>query len=110
LNAAIEQRLIAHSSAEWIERLNAAGVPCGPIYAIDQTFADPQVQHLGAVQTVQTADGGALPMVAQPMALSRTPSRLAARPPERGEHTDEVLAAFGFSEQEIADLHRGNVV
>jgi crotonobetainyl-CoA:carnitine CoA-transferase CaiB-like acyl-CoA transferase len=44
------------------------------------------------------------------MSLSRTPSRLAAPPPERGEHTDEVLAAFGFSEQEIADLHRGKIV
>jgi formyl-CoA transferase len=110
LNAAIEQRLTAHSSAEWIERLNAAGVPCGPINSIDQTFADPQVQHLGMVQTVPTADRGPLPLVAQPMSLSRTPSRLAAPPPERGQHTDEVLAGFGFSEQEIADLHAGKVI
>jgi crotonobetainyl-CoA:carnitine CoA-transferase CaiB-like acyl-CoA transferase len=110
LNAVIEQRLIARSSADWIERLNAAGVPCGPINSIDQTFADPQVQHLGVVQTVQTADRGSLSMVAQPMSLSRTPSRLAAPPPERGQHTDEVLAAFGFSEQEIADLHRSKVI
>jgi crotonobetainyl-CoA:carnitine CoA-transferase CaiB-like acyl-CoA transferase len=49
-------------------------------------------------------------MVAQPMSLSRTPSRLAAPPPERGQHTDEVLAAFGFSEQEIAELHGGKVI
>jgi formyl-CoA transferase len=110
LNAAIEQRLVARSSADWIERLNAAGVPCGPINSIDQTFADPQVQHLGVVQTVQTVDRGSLPMVAQPISLSRTPSRLAAPPPERGQHTDEVLAAFGFSEQEIADLHGGKVI
>jgi len=110
LNAAIEQRLGAHGSAEWIERLNAAGVPCGPINSIDQTFADPQVQHLGTVQAVPTADRGPLPLVAQPIALSRTPSRLAAPPPERGQHTDEVLAGFGFSEQEIADLHASKVV
>jgi crotonobetainyl-CoA:carnitine CoA-transferase CaiB-like acyl-CoA transferase len=110
LNAAIEQRLSTRSATEWIELLNAAGVPCGPINSIDQTFADPQVRHLGTVQTVETADGKSLAMVAQPMSLSRTPSRLAAPPPERGEHTDEVLAAFGFSEQEIADLHRGKVV
>jgi crotonobetainyl-CoA:carnitine CoA-transferase CaiB-like acyl-CoA transferase len=110
LNAAIEQRLIARNSTEWIERLNAAGVPCGPINSIDQTFADPQVVHLGTVQTVQTADRGPLAMLAQPMSLSRTPSRLAAPPPERGEHTDEVLAGFGFSEQEIAELHRGKVI
>jgi crotonobetainyl-CoA:carnitine CoA-transferase CaiB-like acyl-CoA transferase len=110
LNAAIGQRLINRSGAEWVERLNAAGVPCGPIYAIDQTFADPQVRHLGMTQTVQTADRGPLAMVAQPLSLSRTPSRLAAPPPERGEHTDGVLAAFGFSAQEIAELHRGKVV
>ena len=110
LNAAIGRRLVARSSAEWIERLNAAGVPCGPINSIDQTFADPQVQHLGMVQAVQPADRGSLPLVAQPVSLSRTPSRLAAPPPERGQHTDEVLAAFGFSAQEIADLHRRKVV
>jgi crotonobetainyl-CoA:carnitine CoA-transferase CaiB-like acyl-CoA transferase len=110
LNAAIEQLTISRTSAEWVERLNAAGVPCGPIYSIDQTFADPQVRHLGMTQSVQAGDRGELAMVAQPVALSRTPSRLAAPPPERGEHTDEVLAAFGFSEAEIAALHRDKAV
>jgi crotonobetainyl-CoA:carnitine CoA-transferase CaiB-like acyl-CoA transferase len=62
------------------------------------------------VQTVDSADRGSLAMVAQPMSLSRTPSRLAAPPPERGQHTDEVLAAFGYSAAEIADLHRNQVV
>jgi crotonobetainyl-CoA:carnitine CoA-transferase CaiB-like acyl-CoA transferase len=84
-------------------RFNKAGVPCGPIYAIDQMFADPQVQHLGMAQSVTKKDKSKMRLVAQPVTLSRTPSRLAARPPELGEHTDAVLKEFGFSRAR----HRG---
>ena len=69
-------------SADWVERFNAAGVPCGPIYAIDQMFADPQVKHLGMAQTGRRTEHGPLTLVGQPVSLSRTPSRLAAPPPE----------------------------
>ena len=87
------------TSAEWIERFNKAGVPCGPIYSIDQVFADPQVKHLGIAQSVKKKDKSKMRMVGQPVALSRTPGRLAAPPPELGQHTDEVLKEFGFSAQ-----------
>jgi len=107
LNAAIDRLLQAGTSAEWIERLNKAGVPCGPIYSIDQVFADPQVKHLGMAQKVA---GSALHLVGQPVSLSRTPSRLVARPPKLGEHTDAVLREFGFSAREIAALHKANAV
>jgi formyl-CoA transferase len=110
LNAAINQLTVREPSATWIERLNAAGVPSGPIYDIDQTFADPQVRHLGMAQTVETADQHRLAMVAQPVMLSRTPSRLAAPPPERGEHTEEILQEFGFSAAEIAALRHDGIV
>jgi len=110
LNAAIQAHVSGHTSAEWVERLNTAGVPCGPIYSIDQTFADPQVQHVGMVQSVDTPDRGRLDLVAQPVSLSRTPSRIAAPPPERGQHTDEVLREFGFSSIEIAELRRAEIV
>jgi crotonobetainyl-CoA:carnitine CoA-transferase CaiB-like acyl-CoA transferase/enoyl-CoA hydratase/carnithine racemase len=102
LNADIERYTVKHTSAEWIERLNKAGVPCGPIYSVDQVYADPQVEHLGIAQAVKTKDKTKLRMAGQPMALSRTPSRLVARPPKLGEHTDAVLKEFGFSEG-----HRG---
>jgi len=108
LNAAIDRLLQHGSSAAWIERLNKAGVPCGPIYSIDQVFADPQVRHLGMAQKV--AGQGALRLVGQPVSLSRTPSRLAARPPKLGEHTDAVLREFGFSAREIAALHKAKAV
>ncbi|MDE1973522.1 MAG: CoA transferase [Hyphomicrobiales bacterium] len=107
LTAAIEELLQTGSSAEWIERLNKAGVPCGPINSIDQVFADPQVKHLGMAQKV---GGSALRLVGQPVSLSRTPSRLVARPPKLGEHTDALLKEFGFSAREIAALHKAKAV
>jgi crotonobetainyl-CoA:carnitine CoA-transferase CaiB-like acyl-CoA transferase len=105
LNAALETYFVQGSSGEWVEKLNAAGVPCGPIYRIDQVFADPQVEHLGIVQRI-----GSLRVVGQPMTLPRTPSGLAAAPPGRGEHTAEVLQEAGFSEAEIEALRKAKVV
>src|SRR6476661_7979748 len=110
LNADIERYTVKHTSAEWIERLNKAGVPCGPMYSVDQVYADPQVEHLGIAQAVKTRDKSKLRMAGQPMSLSRTPSRLVARPPKLGEHTDAVLKEFGFSAKDIAALRKANAV
>jgi formyl-CoA transferase len=119
LNAAIDGYTVARTSADWVERLNKAGVPTGPIYAIDQMFADPQVKHLGIAQTVagkKTKAGakgqanGALTLVGQPIALSRTPSKLVAPPPALGAHTDAVLAEFGFTKAQIAALKKAKAV
>ena len=110
LNADIERYTVKRTSAEWIELLNKAGVPCGPIYSIDQVYADPQVEHLGVAKTVKMRDKSTLRMAGQPMSLSRTPSRLAAPPPGLGEHTDAVLKEFGFSAKEIAALRKANAV
>jgi len=110
LTADLEAHLAARGSAEWVEDLNRAGVPCGPIYAIDKVFADPQVEHLGMAQSVTRKDKSKMRLLGQAVSLSRTPSRLAARPPELGEHTDAVLKEFGFSAREIAALHKAKVV
>ncbi len=110
LNAEIDELLVGRSNAEWVECFNEAGVPCGPIYAIDQMFADPQVKHLGIAQTVTKKDKSKMALVGQPVNLSRTPSRLVARPPELGEHTDAVLKEFGFSKRDIAALHKAKAV
>ena len=110
LSADIDHYLAAATSAEWVERFNAAGVPCGPIYAIDQMFADPQVEHLGIAQRVTKKDKSKMRLIGQPMLLSRTPSRLAARPPELGEHTDAILKEFGFSARDISALHKAKAV
>jgi len=110
INAAMEAKTVGKTSAEWIALFNATGVPCGPIYAIDQVFADEQVQHLGIAQSANKPDGGEMTFVGQPIELSRTPSKIVATPPEAGQHTDEVLKEFGFADQEIAELHAAKIV
>lgn len=110
LNAEIEKRTLRKSTETWVRELNAAGVPCGPIYAIDQMFEDEQVKHLGIAQEVPNDEDRDIRLVGQPVTLSRTPSRMVARPPEFGEQTDEVLKEFGFGADEIARLKEAKVV
>ncbi|HVY57944.1 MAG TPA: CaiB/BaiF CoA-transferase family protein [Xanthobacteraceae bacterium] len=110
LNVEIDRYLVRRTSAEWVDRFNKAGVPCGPIYSIDQMFGDPQVKHLGIAQEVKKQNGRKLRLLGQPVTLSRTPSKLAVAPPDLGEHTDAVLREFGFSKAEIAALRRTQVV
>jgi crotonobetainyl-CoA:carnitine CoA-transferase CaiB-like acyl-CoA transferase len=102
LNAEINRRLIGRSSAEWVRALNGAGVPCGPIYNIGEMYADPQVAHLAMAEEVVNTQGRRMRVVPQPVRLSRTPSRMASATPSRGEHSDAILAEFGFSAAEIA--------
>jgi crotonobetainyl-CoA:carnitine CoA-transferase CaiB-like acyl-CoA transferase len=110
LNAAINALTEKKSTETWVNEFNAAGVPCGPIYSIDQVFADEQVTHLGMAQHVPNDDNRHICLVSQPMTLSRTPSSIVARPPDFGEQTEEVLAEFGFAADEIAELKARKVV
>jgi crotonobetainyl-CoA:carnitine CoA-transferase CaiB-like acyl-CoA transferase len=102
LNAAIEEITKTKSSAEWIDVINRAGVPCGPIYKMDEVFADPQVRHLGIAQGVDHPSLGPIEVVGQAVTLSRTPSAIRRPTPERGQHTDEVLHEAGYDEKAIA--------
>jgi len=110
LGAEIDNYLVGRTSAEWVERLNKAGVPCGPIYSIDRVFADPQVEHLGIAQSVTMKDKSKMRLIGQPVGLSRTPSRLATRPPDLGEHTNAILKEFGFTARDIAALHKAKAL
>jgi crotonobetainyl-CoA:carnitine CoA-transferase CaiB-like acyl-CoA transferase len=110
LNAEIDAITAKRKSADWVERFNKAGVPCGPIYSIDQVFADPQVMHLAIAQKVATTKQNGLTLVGQPVSLSRTPSALVAPPPGLGEHTNAVLEEFGFSARDIAALRQANAI
>jgi crotonobetainyl-CoA:carnitine CoA-transferase CaiB-like acyl-CoA transferase len=110
LNAEIDQYTVKRTSADWVERFNAAGVPCGPIYAIDQMFADPQVKHIGIAQPVQAKDKAPMTLVGQPVTLSRTPSRLVTPPPAIGQHTNAVLKEFGFNAKQIAALRKAEAI
>jgi len=110
VNAAIEAKTVNRTSTEWIEIFNKVGVPAGPIYSIDQTFGDPQVKHLGIARSVKRPDGKEQVFVGQAVSLSRTPSEIMATPPEPGQHNDEVLKEFGFTEREIAELRSLSVL
>ena len=110
VNAAIEAVTPRRSCAEWIELMNQAGIPCGPIYTLDQTFNDPQVRHLGVAQTVTSPVRGNIEIVGQPIHMTRTPNRVVAPAPEYGEHTEEVLEALGYSEGDIAEFHERGVI
>ncbi|MFM9938725.1 MAG: CaiB/BaiF CoA transferase family protein [Hyphomicrobiaceae bacterium] len=110
LNVEIETRMGKRTSAEWVDILNKAGVPSGPIYSIDQVFGDEQVKHLGIVETLPREGAKDLNLVGQPVQLSRTPSKATRVPPGRGEHNAEILAEFGFSKAEIAELKTSGAV
>lgn len=110
LTAAISEITRTKPSAVWIAALDAAGVPCGPIYGIDQMFADPQVEHLGIAQSVRHSQLGTLSLVGQPVTLSRTPSRLETAAPDAGDHTDEILRELGHDAAAVARLRERQVV
>ncbi len=109
LTLEIESRTMADDSSAWVEKLNQVGVPAGPINTIDQVFADPQVQHLGIVQSLER-DGADVRYVGQPIRLSRTPSAIVTHPPALGSDTDAVLAELGYDVATIADLRLRHVV
>ena len=111
LNAVIQEILEQKSSGEWVDAFNAAGVPCGPIYAINEVFEDPQVQHLGMARDVASPTlGRDIALINQPIMMSRTPTAMASHPPDPGEQSDEILGELGLSAAEIDDLRARRVI
>jgi len=110
LNAELNKGFAKKTSAEWVEILNKGGVPCGPIYRMDEVFADPQVKHMQAAAEVQSRKLGRLRIINQPVKLSRTPAKLVAASPERGEHTEEVLLELGFGKNDIVEFKSKGII
>jgi len=110
LNKLIEEVTVSKTSNEWVEMLEKVGVPCGPINSIDKVFDDPQVKHLGIAQPIETIPFGDTELVGQPFNLSRSPSLMKQRPPEKGEHNEDVLLDLGFSIDELNDLKAKSII
>jgi crotonobetainyl-CoA:carnitine CoA-transferase CaiB-like acyl-CoA transferase len=112
LRTAISMATRKRSSAELVAALTEAGVPSGPIYGIDQTFADPQVRHLGIAKTVEHAAHGTLGVVGQPITMSAAPqpAQLRMAAPEAGEHNETVLAELGYDAAAIGRLREAQVI
>ena len=110
LNDKLQVHFSEKSSSEWIDALNEAGVPCGPIYKMDEMWADPQVEHLKMARPVKQTVLGDMEVVRNATNLSAAPNLTYRASPERGEHTEEVLKEFGFSEGEIKEMQEGNIV
>ncbi len=111
LNARISEVTPSRTSGEWIEVLNEAGVPCGPINTIDATFADPQVQALGIARPMPRPQLGDTHVVGQAINLARTPQPPSHRAtPELGQHTDEILGSLGLDGEAIRELRENGVI
>jgi len=110
LNKLITEVTITKTSDEWVEKLEKVGVPCGPINSIDKVFDDPQVKHLGIAQSIDTIPFGQTQLVGKPFNLSRSPSIMKQRPPEKGEHNEDVLLDLGYSSEELDELKSKNII
>lgn len=110
VRAALEPLLARHGVDHWLERIRAAGIPCGPIYTYDRAFADEQVRALEVVEVATRADGSDLPLVRGPISIDGAAARIRHRPPLLGEHSAAILRQVGFDDHEIARLAVDGVV
>lgn len=110
LNEEINKRLTEYGSADLVQKLNDAGVPAGPIYKMDEMFADPQVKHLKMAHPVHSPKLGDIEVIGQAINMSRTPFVMRSATPEQGEHTETVLKEFGYDADAVADLRKRGVI
>ena len=110
LNAELDRALAGKTSADWVELLNARGVPSGPILNVQQVYENEQIVHLNMAVPVKHPALGELRLQAPPSTLSRTPASVRTAAPDVGEHTDEILGELGFSADDVARLRRDKIV
>jgi crotonobetainyl-CoA:carnitine CoA-transferase CaiB-like acyl-CoA transferase len=104
LQEVIEEKLHARPTSDWVVILNEADLPCGPIYAMDEVFADPQVEYLKLSQSVVHETDGPVALLRHPVTFSDTPTRLHAAAPIPGTQSREILEQCGYDPAEIDSL------
>jgi crotonobetainyl-CoA:carnitine CoA-transferase CaiB-like acyl-CoA transferase len=110
LNTLVAERLRTRTTAEWVEVLNAAGVPCGPVHRMDEVFADPQVEHLEMTAPVEHPALGRLPLVRNAVRMTGSAPTVRTASPEVGADTDAVLRELGFAPADIDELRASGAV
>jgi crotonobetainyl-CoA:carnitine CoA-transferase CaiB-like acyl-CoA transferase len=109
LEAAIEDVLATDTTEHWVAVLDAAGVPCGPVYNYARMFADPQVQHRRLVQYATDPEMGEVPHIRTPIKIGEN-IKVRTVAPKLGQHNDEIFAGLGLSEQELERLRADRII
>jgi len=112
INVLVNEITRQHSMASLVERLNPAGVPCGPVYTVGEAFEDPQVKHLNMVWPAPHSERGQVDLVRSPINLSAFPhpGEFHHAGPNPGEHSDEILAEFGYTPEEVDRLRSEEII
>jgi formyl-CoA transferase len=110
LNERIASLIITRATREWCDIFDAAGIPAGPLYEIDEMFADPQVEHLNMTTEVEHSVRGKVALIRQPVGMSRTPAKITRASPMPGQDRDEILQELGYTSTQIVELAELGVV
>jgi len=106
----LETALMEKPRDHWLEKLREKGFPCAPVYTIDEVFSDPQVQHRDMLVEMDHPSAGKIKQIGTPFKLAESKTKLTTPPPELGEHTMEILAEIGYSDEEIKALRLKGVI
>jgi crotonobetainyl-CoA:carnitine CoA-transferase CaiB-like acyl-CoA transferase len=110
INAAINEITSKEDTASIVAKMNAGGIPCGPVYDIGQAFNDPQVKHLGIAKKVPSRALGDITLIGQAVNLSRTKTSMVTGAPDYAEQADEILAEFGYSGKDIESFRKSGAI
>ncbi len=110
INAIVGGKLATNTSAFWVETLNAAGVPCGPVHGVEEVFRDPQILAQQMLLDIPHPGHGIVRMLGFPMKLSDTPCQVRRPAPSLGQHSDEILTELNYSSEERSALRQQGVI